>query len=66
MQILLNGESRSYERPLTVAELLVNMALTGKRVAVELNGEVVRKADYPASPLKDHDRLEVVRLVGGG
>jgi thiamine biosynthesis protein ThiS len=33
---------------------------------VELNGEVIRRADHPATPLKEGDRLEVVRLVGGG
>jgi thiamine biosynthesis protein ThiS len=33
---------------------------------VELNGQVVRKAEYPGCPLRDGDRLEVVRLVGGG
>jgi thiamine biosynthesis protein ThiS len=34
--------------------------------AIELNGEVIRRADHPRTPLKEGDRLEVVRLVGGG
>jgi len=49
-----------------VADLAQWMMLPAFGSAVELNGEVVRKANYEASPLKEHDRLEVVRLVGGG
>ena len=50
----------------TVADLAQWLMLPPFGSAVELNGEVVRKAEYPASPLKDRDTLEVIRLVGGG
>jgi sulfur carrier protein len=42
------------------------MALAGKRVAVERNGEIVPKSQHPQVPLADGDRLEIVVAVGGG
>ena len=50
----------------TVAEMLADMDLSGQRVAVELNEEIVPKAKYGETVLKDCDKGEVVRFVGGG
>jgi len=50
----------------TLADLAEWLLLPPFGTAVELNGQVVRKAEYAGCPLKDQDRLEVVRLVGGG
>lgn len=50
----------------TVAEMLADMDLSGQRVAVELNEEIVPKAKYGETVLKDCDKVEVVRFVGGG
>jgi sulfur carrier protein len=66
MQILLNGESRSYDKPLTVAELLVSMELTGKRVAVELNGEIAPRSLHASTILNEGDQVEIVQAIGGG
>ncbi len=49
-----------------MAELARWLELPAFGSAVELNGRVLRRADYPASALREGDRLEVVRLVGGG
>jgi thiamine biosynthesis protein ThiS len=49
-----------------VADLAAWLALPAFGSAIELNGEVIRRADHGATPLKEGDRLEVVRLVGGG
>ena len=50
----------------TVAEMLADMDISGQCVAVELNEEIVPKAKYGETVLKDGDKVEVVRFVGGG
>ena len=50
----------------TVADLLRELDLTGKRVAVERNGEIVPRSRYAASPLAAGDKLEIIAAVGGG
>ncbi len=66
MKLIINGEVREAPELRTVAELASWMDLPAFGSAVELNGEVVRKAQHETTPLKEGDRLEVVRLVGGG
>lgn len=50
----------------TVAEMLADMDISGQRVAVEINEEIVPKAQYGETVLRDGDKVEVVRFVGGG
>lgn len=52
--------------PATVASLLDEMGLAGKRLAVERNGEIVPRGLHAATGLADGDRLEIVVAVGGG
>ena len=66
MQILLNGENKAVSGPLTVAQLLEQLSLTGRRVAVEINQEIVPRSRHAAHQLKEHDRVEVVFAIGGG
>jgi sulfur carrier protein len=66
MRLRINGEDREVPPLATVAALAVWLKLPAFGSAVELNGVVVRKADQAATALRDGDRLEVVRLVGGG
>jgi sulfur carrier protein len=66
IEIRVNGDSRRYDRPLVVSELLRHMALTGKKVAVERNGEIVPRGAHGSTLLLDGDRLEIVVAVGGG
>ena len=66
MKLILNGEPREAPDLASVAELAAWMALPAFGSAIELNGEVIRRADQAATPLREGDRLEVVRLVGGG
>ena len=66
IEIILNGTPRQLTAPLTVAALLEAEALTGKRVAVEKNGEIVPKSQHAATQLAAGDRLEIVVAVGGG
>ncbi len=66
MNIVLNGETKPFDAPLTVAELIARLGLTGARVAVEVNQEIVPRSRHGERVLRDSDRVEVVRAIGGG
>lgn len=66
MQLILNGEPREAPTLATLAELASWLELPAFGSAIELNGEVVRRAHHGTTPLREGDRLEIVRLVGGG
>jgi sulfur carrier protein len=63
--VKINGELLEKDGK-TVTEMLADMNISGQRVAVELNEEIVPKAKYDETVLKDGDHVEVVRFVGGG
>ena len=62
----INGESRQFPDPLTVAGLLDQLGYAGKRIAVERNGEIVPKSQHATTALAAGDQLEIVVAVGGG
>ncbi len=66
MQIILNGESRDIPAESTVAELLEALELTGQRLAVEVNREIIPRGEFPGHRLREGDKVEIVRAVGGG
>jgi sulfur carrier protein len=66
VKIVLNGEERQFPQPLTVAQLLAELGLGERRVAVEVNREIVPRSRHAELALKDNDRVEVVRAIGGG
>jgi sulfur carrier protein len=66
MDIVLNGEPRSLTRPLTVLELLHGEGLGERRVAVEVNGEIVPRGRHREHALRAGDRVEIVHALGGG
>lgn len=63
---MVNGESRMIATGASVATLLMQMALAGRRVAVERNGEIVPKGRHADTLLVAGDALEIVAAVGGG
>jgi sulfur carrier protein len=66
MKIMLNGQKKSFKAPLTVSALLQDMGLGERRVAVEVNREIVPRSRHDEFQLKDNDRVEVVFAIGGG
>ena len=66
MEIIINGEPQQLTAPLTVAALLEDRGLAGKRVAVEKNGQIVAKSRHAETLLAAGDRIEIVVAVGGG
>lgn len=66
MRLVINGQARETPALATVADLSLWLELPAFGSAIELNGEVIPRASHPHATIKDGDRLEIVRLVGGG
>jgi len=66
VKIILNGQEKPLAAPITVAALLAEMGLAERRVAVEVNREIVPRSRHGELELKDNDRVEVVFAIGGG
>lgn len=66
MQIIVNGESRDVLEGLTAAQLVDEMNIAGKRIAMEVNLEIVPRSTYADHIFKAGDKVEIVHAVGGG
>ena len=66
IELTINGAVRQVPMPLNVMQLLEHMQLTGKRVAIERNGEIVPRSQDLSVELVHGDQLEIVVAVGGG
>ncbi len=64
--LTVNGVARQFQQSLNCLQLLEQLQLTGKRVALERNGEIVPRSRHGEQMLADGDRLEIVIAVGGG
>jgi thiamine biosynthesis protein ThiS len=66
MQVLVNGKSRQLHDGMTIAELVADLGMTGRRIAVEVNLEIVPRSQHTGHALHDGDRVEIVQAIGGG
>ncbi|HEX4918611.1 MAG TPA: sulfur carrier protein ThiS [Limnobacter sp.] len=66
MQVTVNSKIQHMPVGSTVADLLGALQLAGKRIAVEMNGEIVPKSQHASTPLEPGAQLEIVVAVGGG
>ncbi|HEU4707888.1 MAG TPA: sulfur carrier protein ThiS [Methylophilaceae bacterium] len=67
IQLTINGNPRNFENSqLTVDQLVSQLGLQGKRLAIEHNGEIVPRSLFQQTELKSGDKLEIVGAVGGG
>lgn len=66
MNLTINGQSRDFSSPLTLAGLLDVLGMKSDRVAIELNRSIVARDRWTETALADGDRLEIVHFVGGG
>ncbi|MDP2392430.1 MAG: sulfur carrier protein ThiS [Methylococcaceae bacterium] len=66
MLVYVNGETKEFAEHNTVADVVENLGLTGKKIAVELNKEILPFDQYQANTLNAGDRLEIVHAIGGG
>jgi sulfur carrier protein len=66
MQVIVNGEPMTLADASSVADLLNQLTLTGRRIAVEVNLEIVPRSQHDQHQLREGDRVEVVGAIGGG
>jgi sulfur carrier protein len=66
MKILINGKTREVSAAATIADLLREEGLAERRVAVEVNGDIVPRAAHSGHALDEGDRVEIVHALGGG
>jgi sulfur carrier protein len=66
VNVFVNGDPHSVSEGVTVAQLLAELEVTARHIAVEVNLELVPRARHAEHRLRENDRLEVVTLVGGG
>ncbi len=66
MEILLNGQPKTLPDSISLATLVDQLGFTGKRIAIERNGEIVPKSTHATVQLAAGDQLEIVVAVGGG
>ncbi|MBN4060460.1 sulfur carrier protein ThiS [bacterium AH-315-I20] len=65
MKILLNGEAQDISA-INITDLIVDLGLETRMLAVERNLEVVPKSEYATTALEENDRIEIVHMIGGG
>lgn len=66
MRVTLNGEARDLRDGVTVSDLVAELGLAQRRIAVEINLAILARDDYAQRALSDGDVVEIVHFVGGG
>ncbi|MGM0832464.1 sulfur carrier protein ThiS [Halomonas qinghailakensis] len=66
IQLTLNGEPHTLAAGLSAADLIEQLGLTGRRIAVEINEQIVPKSQLAQTHLANGDQIEVVHAIGGG
>ena len=66
INIFINGEQRCVANNTSLLDLLAQLELANKRVALELNQEIISRSCLATTFLRDHDRVEIVHAIGGG
>jgi thiamine biosynthesis protein ThiS len=64
--IILNGENKQIENKTNITQLLQSLDLANKRVAVEINQQLIPRSDFASHTLNEHDKVEIVQAIGGG
>jgi thiamine biosynthesis protein ThiS len=66
MQIQVNGASQTLPENASLADLVALLELTGKRIAIEVNAEIVPRSQHSSTLLQADDQVEIVHAIGGG
>lgn len=66
MQINLNGESLDVRDGASLVDLVEQLGLSGQRIAIELNMEIIPRSEHPSTVLAQNDTVEIVNAIGGG
>jgi len=66
MQVIINGETKEFDKDITLSKLLDDLSLSGKVMAAAVNMEIVKQTEWGSYILHDKDKLELLDFVGGG
>ena len=66
MELTVNGETRNLPESISAAELVNELGIADRRIALERNGEIVPRGEFAATMLAPGDKLEIVQAIGGG
>jgi len=66
MIIILNGENKQVDSGINIEQLLQDIGLSGKRLAVEVNEQIVPRSEFSEIALQESDKVEIVQAIGGG
>jgi thiamine biosynthesis protein ThiS len=66
MTVILNGEQREYREGMSIADLVAELGLGKRRIAVEVNRDIIPRDEYVTYRLQPGDHIEIVHFVGGG
>jgi thiamine biosynthesis protein ThiS len=66
VHLVVNGEERALEEETALPDFLRSFGLDSRRIAIAHNGTVLYREDWPSIMLREGDRLEIVRMIGGG
>ena len=66
MNIILNGQNKKIDDNTNIEKLLISLGLNNKRLAVEVNQEIIPRADFDRFTLSELDKVEIVQAIGGG
>lgn len=66
MNVEINGETRSLSVNTSLQQLVAELGLENKRLAIEINSEIVPRSEYPKYLIQDADKIEIVQAIGGG
>lgn len=66
MTVFINGESQQVDDGITIGQLLENLNLSQKRLAVEINLDIVPRSRFANHKLNEQDKIEIVQAIGGG
>jgi len=66
VHVIINGDAHTLHEGLTIAGLIAHLGLNQRRIAVEVNRDIVAREDYAQRVLTDGDHIEIVHFVGGG
>ena len=66
MDIQLNGEAKSLIKSTTIAEMVIELGLDSRKIAIEQNRAIVPKSAYSTTNLSHADEIEIVAFMGGG
>lgn len=66
LKVMVNGEKQCFDEEISIAEMIRHFGIESKRMAVEVNGQVIKRSLWSAHMISENDQIEILEFVGGG